>query len=161
MVWGPEKAVRELPDYIQAAFTDEASALYNELRHNRLTVILIPAPRPMHSGHMIRAVESENPSWYRDLYHSVAHFRRDRSMAALDRIRKGQDGEMGSVRPFRDSFRYDFLYRDVIMQRLVVGYAVEEHTVKPDPKIKRFFRQSSQPHKSPDLEFRLRTQRVH
>ena len=160
MVWGPEKPVKELPDYIREAFLDEAQALYHDLKHNRLTVILVPAPDPRHSGHMIRAVESENPSWYRDLYHAAAHFRRDRSMAALDRIRKGQDSALGSVKNFQDSFRYDFLYRDVIMQRLVIGYDVEEHTVRPDPKIKWFFRQSGQ-HQSHDLEFRLRPQRGH
>jgi hypothetical protein len=37
------------------------------LKHNKLTVKLVPAPEPKHPMHRIRVVESQNPEWYREL----------------------------------------------------------------------------------------------
>lgn len=44
-----------------------ALALLAELCEYRLDVCLVPAPRPKHPCHMVRAKVSENPSWYRKL----------------------------------------------------------------------------------------------
>lgn len=44
-----------------------AAALLAELCEYRLEVCLVPAPRPKHPCHMVRAKVSVNPSWYRKL----------------------------------------------------------------------------------------------
>lgn len=40
--------------------------LFDLKRGDGLRVCLIPAPDPKHSGHCVRAVESENPRWYQN-----------------------------------------------------------------------------------------------
>lgn len=44
----------------------DAKMMLDELLSSELSVILIPAPEPKHSGHQIRAVESQNCQWYRE-----------------------------------------------------------------------------------------------
>lgn len=44
-----------------------AAHLLLELRNQRLSVSLAPAPRPAHQGHMVRVVDGSNPGWYREL----------------------------------------------------------------------------------------------
>lgn len=68
--WDSDKPIRYLPPAIRHFFEGEANYLFDDLRWNRLTVILVPAPYPMHQSHMIRATVSKNPEWYRDLYAS-------------------------------------------------------------------------------------------
>lgn len=47
--------------------TERFELMLQELRSNHLTVVLVPAWPEKHCGHMIRSVESQNPSWYREL----------------------------------------------------------------------------------------------
>ena len=49
---------------------------------------LVPAPRPTHSGHMIRV--SNNPDWYQDLYADTPNIRRDRTLKSLARLAGGR-----------------------------------------------------------------------
>lgn len=44
-----------------------AAQLLADLQEHRLTVELLPAPRPIHDLHHIRVVTDANPSWYRTL----------------------------------------------------------------------------------------------
>lgn len=44
-----------------------AAELLADLAEHRLTVELLPAPRPMHPDHMVRVVTDANPTWYRRL----------------------------------------------------------------------------------------------
>ena len=60
-----------------------------ELRASPMRVILAPAPRPHHSGHKIRVVESRPPAWYMEIYRRRWWFKRARFLAALDRISRG------------------------------------------------------------------------
>lgn len=46
---------------------NEFAQLRDELESSALCVILVPAPEPMHSGHMVRMAVECNPAWYRDL----------------------------------------------------------------------------------------------
>ena len=39
--------------------------MYFELLEKSLEVVLVPAPEPKHSIHMIRVCQSKNPDWYR------------------------------------------------------------------------------------------------
>ena len=41
--------------------------MYYEMQEQFLHTVLIPAPDPMHTGHMIRVVDNTNPDWYREL----------------------------------------------------------------------------------------------
>lgn len=138
MGWCIEKAVSELPDKLAEEFREEAKGLLKELEENRLTVVLIPAPEPKHISHMIRAVENNNPHWYRELYHSHWNFRRDRSIKALKRLAEGNDkeysGRKGAVKSY---FKYDKIYREFILDRLVNGYFEEDGMEIPPSKRKR------------------------
>lgn len=44
-----------------------ARRMLRELDRGGLEVILIPAPEPIHSTHMIRAVANQNPQWFRKM----------------------------------------------------------------------------------------------
>lgn len=41
--------------------------MYNELISQSLQVVLVPASKPMFSGHKIRLAVNHNPQWYREL----------------------------------------------------------------------------------------------
>ena len=105
--------INELSFKSRKMYTEEAKSLLDELENNRLTVILIPAPSPQHTSHMIRYIENQNPDWYKNLYHSHSGFRRDLSLRALDRIKREED------RHFRiGPYKYDSIYRELIQNRL-------------------------------------------
>lgn len=44
-----------------------AEIMLKQLDREALEVVLIPAPDQKHSGHHLRAVENQNPHWYREL----------------------------------------------------------------------------------------------
>ncbi len=119
MEWDPSKPIRELPKRLEEIFSEEARILYHELESNRLEVTLIPAPDPQFQGHKIRYVENTNPGWYRNLYHSINHFRRDRSLDSLLRISLKKDWADDGF-PFCS---YDLTYRNLILNRLAEGHS--------------------------------------
>ena len=65
MEWDSFSPVKLLPDNIRDLFTEEAGYLFHDLKDNRLEVVLISAPGPRFSGHKIRAIQNENPEWYK------------------------------------------------------------------------------------------------
>ncbi len=139
MSWNCRKPIAELPVRIAELFSFEAASLLDELQENRLTVILIDAPERKHTTHKIRAVESSNPDWYRELYHSHRHFRRNLSEDSLRRISNGRDGEFASRHRW-SPYKYDNLYRGLILERLTEGYVSDRWgRVPPVGKIKGFF----------------------
>ncbi len=90
---------------------ETAQWMADQLRHERLDVVLAPAPDSRHHGHAVRVVQGRNPEWYRDLCQSrTSKRKRARSrlhdtaiqrrcvLPALKRIARGE------VR-----FGYDFL----------------------------------------------------
>jgi hypothetical protein len=117
-MWDPSKPLADLNnETIRNIFLDYARFLYYDLESNKLDVVLVPAPDPKHCNHMIRKAINNNPQWYSDLYWSNKHFRRDRSINALERIVDEKD------RPFRSlPFKYDAVYRELIFEHLTQGY---------------------------------------
>jgi hypothetical protein len=139
MSWSIDKSVSELPDKIAKEFRSEAKGLLKELEDNKLQIGLVPAPEPKHSSHMIRVVLQSNPFWYSNLYQDYWNFRRDRSLKALKRLAEGKDmpysGEKGAVQCY---FRYDKIYREFILDRLVNGYFEEDGMeIPPSKKIRK------------------------
>jgi hypothetical protein len=132
MMWTPEHPSRELPRSIRKFFHREAYNIQDELEAGG--VELVPAPEPKHACHMIRV--SRNPDWYRDMYWSRDHFRRDRSLAALQRIRKSLD-EPTLVRRIQN--HYDTVYRALIQDRLLLGYDIGTGVIAPEPDVQHFF----------------------
>lgn len=70
------EAIQETAQYMLATMLEATPA-----------IILVPAPRPAFSGHMIRL--SQNPKWYRELYADTPNIRRDRTIASLKRLSLG------------------------------------------------------------------------
>lgn len=128
MTWSPELPVHELPKILQKYFVVEARYLLADLRQNRLEVVLIPAQNPKHHSHKVRAVQNQNPDWYRDLYHSTRHFRRGRSINALERICSLAD-QLPKENP--KQYQYDVVYRQLIFERLTEGYITNGCPVLP------------------------------
>ncbi len=122
MSWDCTRPIRELPTAVSHVFQYGAKYFHGDLAENRLKVTLINAPDPHFTGHMIRQVESMNPRWYSDLYHSVAHLKRTRSLRSLERIMFGRDlpyvEQRGAVHPWGG---YDTLYRQLIQDCLTAG----------------------------------------
>ncbi len=141
MVWDADKPIRYWPAPIRKYFKEEAKFLYHHLELNKLKIILIPAPEQKHCGHKIRVVDQSNPEWYSELYQSLAHFRRDRSLRSLQRISKAEDQlfvnyNCGAL-PYKN--HYDRVYRETIFKRLVEGHTTEGYEFKPKLKVCRFF----------------------
>ena len=131
-MWTPEQPLKKLERKIASYFSEQADFLYQELRNNQLKVILIPAPEQKHFEHKIRAVESQNPEWYRVLYQQYLHFRRDRSLDSLQRI--------GRKRDYSASYSsYDFRYRTLILEQLVEGYELQGTFIPENEKVKGYF----------------------
>ncbi|MCK5564519.1 MAG: hypothetical protein KAJ07_04680 [Planctomycetes bacterium] len=42
-----------------------ARCMLKSMDYERLSVVLISAPNPKHDDHMVRATETNNPTWYR------------------------------------------------------------------------------------------------
>ena len=52
---------------ITSSIQKELKNMYYEMQEQFLHTVLIPAPDPMHTGHMIRVADNTNPDWYREL----------------------------------------------------------------------------------------------
>ena len=139
--WDEYQPIRLLPGKISNAFSKQAQYLYDDLAANKLHVVLVPAPAPMHYGHMVRRVETLNPEWYSALYAENPHFRRDRSFSALERIIDKTDGAFTDANCGIVSykFHYDRVYRKLIYQRLTQGYSVQGHDIEPNEVILAYF----------------------
>lgn len=133
-MWDINQPIKMLPREIRRYYAEDADYLYKDLKSNYLEVILIPAPMPNHPTHKVRAVQNRNPEWYRELYWSIKHFRRDLSLRALDRIRKEEDGTY-KVSPFK----YDSRYRELIHERLIEGYMENGCEMPPNNIVREFF----------------------
>ena len=107
--------IRNYPEFIKRKFIDKAEYLKKNLLENYLHVVLIPAPYPCHSAHMIRCVDNENPEWYKDLYHSREYLKRSRCLDSLTRISTNNDFPSISF-PFST---YDSLFRELIYNSLI------------------------------------------
>lgn len=44
-----------------------AGIMLKQLKNNKLSIVLIPAPEPKHPDHKIRSAEETNPDWYSKL----------------------------------------------------------------------------------------------
>ena len=71
----------------------EASSMLRELTCASLQVVLIPAPYPQFSGHMIRSVTNENPKWYKKIFAERGYIHRDRIKNTLQKIINGHASE--------------------------------------------------------------------
>ncbi len=130
----PELPLKILPEEVCEIFTLQAEFLLNELKQNRLEVVLIPAPEPRFEGHKIRIVNSSNPTWYSELFHLHQYFRRDRSEAALRRISTLQDQAFDGVH-----YRFDSIYRELIKDQLENGFEWENEFIPPEEKVVEYF----------------------
>ncbi|NCC70832.1 hypothetical protein EOM09_04570 [bacterium] len=139
MIWSPKKEIAKLPEEIKPYYLSEAEYLFEDLRNNKLKIVLIPAPRKIHQMHMIRVLENPNPFWYKELYSSNNHFRRDRSIKSLIRIIEKKDKEFKNIK-----YKYDFVYRELIHDRLINGFDDEKgNKIYPNNKVKYFFEEIS------------------
>ena len=143
--WNYKQPINYLPEKIKNLFVEQANYLLHELENNKLKVVLVPAPDPHHIGHMIRSVEERNPGWYRELYHSYSHFKRNRSIEAIKRIATLKDKEF-KIRPYAP-YKYDMVYRTLILERLTEGYSEcilgledKESKIHSNKKARMFFR---------------------
>jgi hypothetical protein len=67
--WDPGLPLVHYPAPVPELFSEQACLMLRELREQYLSVVLVPAPRPMHAGHKIRVADNRNPEWYRRLWH--------------------------------------------------------------------------------------------
>lgn len=133
-MWDPARPTKELPVYIRRYFYNCVDELFDELKYKRMIVGLIDAPKPRFDGYKIRVLYSPNPEWYSRLYSACEHFRRDRSLSALEKIKNEKD------RPFKvRPYRYDWIYRTFIFERLTGVDNNGSEKRRPAKKVCRFF----------------------
>jgi len=144
MNWNPNNQLSQLPKDILKKFADFADFLYQDLKINRLEVVLIPAPDPQFSGHKIRVVNNRNSGWYSNLYWSYSNLKRKRLMKALDMLRKTQDKDFRINKSGRYAFHiynysYHLLCRELIFDMLTEGYLDGSERIFPNNSIRSFF----------------------
>ncbi|MBI4152029.1 hypothetical protein HY496_03590 [Candidatus Woesearchaeota archaeon] len=138
--WNPELPIRYLPSEITLLFQKEADFLRKDLLDRRN---IISYRRPCESqfdGEWQRVAESFNPEWYRSLFRSTPHLKRQRTLHSLERIASARDlryrETYGCVHPFAS---YDTLYREEIRQRLTEGFLWESKFVPPNAMAEEYF----------------------
>lgn len=137
-----EKQIKYLPGEIAAVFSEVAAEMHSDLLENRLKVVLVHPERGLErfEGQMIRAVESKNPSWYRELYQATPHLKRSRTLKSLERISQVRDlpyrDQRGAVSPYGS---YDTRYRELIKERLTEGYEINGSFLAEHPLVATFF----------------------
>jgi hypothetical protein len=133
---------RDLSPYIKRLVLSEIGKMRDDLRHNYLDVTLVPAPVPMHSGHMIRVATNRNPSWYREIYGAL-EVKRDRIIASLERILSGSPSNKSS---------YDYMFLNIAKDRLIGGYEDEGTIIYPDNYVRVFLGLEPIEIEEPELE---------
>lgn len=76
-------------EFLKEVLAYEAKLLLADMLENPMIVVLMPAPEPRHSGHMVRRVISRPPSWYMDRFYrgrGRKTFKRKRFLRALQRV---------------------------------------------------------------------------
>ncbi len=139
--WDEFRPISILSKGIRDYFVGDALLLKQDLLAHKLRIILIPAPEQKHCGHKIRAVETENPAWYSNLYSQIPYFRRDRSLCALERIVLKEDKAFTDINcgVVRYKYHYDSVYRKLIFERLTKGFIHEGHRVGAQPEVCSYF----------------------
>lgn len=85
-----------------------AKVLRQELEANYLEVVLIPAKEPRHSGHQIRATQSQNAEWYKEFWSrhgrgpsSNGRYNKFRSLInrnrTIEALRRMEGGDLSGV----------------------------------------------------------------
>lgn len=140
-MWVPERPVIELPRRVRRAFQDHADYLHSDLLENRLEVVLIEAPEKNFSGHKIRLAENHNPGWYSCLYSRYSHFRRDRSLKALLKIKEAKDVEYTGKRRGAciHPHAFEFVYRELILEHLLNGLETKYEPMPPNDDVRAYF----------------------
>ena len=129
--WNPDLPINYLPDKIKETFITEADFLLHDLLNNKINISCESAPELRHSDHKVRVITHQNPEWYSQLYHSHNHFRRDRTLKALTRICNEKDGQF-KISPYK----YDATMRELILERMTMGYTYLGDRVPPEDEIK-------------------------
>ena len=144
-MWVPERPIIELPRSVRREFQSHADYLRSDLLEHRLQVSLAEAPQKNFSGHKIRVVENCNPDWYRELYSRYNHFRRDRSLKALLKIRDAKDKEYTGKRKGACSHphAFEFVYRELILEHLLNGLQTMYEPVPASDVVCAYFGKSS------------------
>src|SRR3989344_91154 len=83
--WNPYLPLSTLPKEIRKHFIKHANFLYEELRDNKLEVVLACAPWPYEDRNKIRMVENRPPRWFSEMYYSLKKSRKF-TLKALERI---------------------------------------------------------------------------
>ena len=151
-VWTPKLPLSQLPPNIVSPFREEAEVMLNELREHSLRVVLVPHPDPPNSGASLRAAEDHNPYWYSCLYEQDTQprkrvfykkkehtkkprrqrnvhrsdWKRKRTERSLKRLINGKDGRF-NPQTRHQAYRYDFLLRELLLERLTEGYDINLH----------------------------------
>ena len=134
MGWNPNLPISYINEKIRPYFLEDATYLLDQLVNNRLAVVLTPALKQQFSGHMVRSVENENPKWYKKLFRDYDNFRRDLSISSLERIKYGRDQHFKG-----SSYKYDSIYRELILQRLTEGYEEMGQEIPPNEEVCSYF----------------------
>jgi hypothetical protein len=115
-----------LPDRVYRSFLQMAENLLSELSMYRQEIVLVPAPQPMHDGHMIRMPTNQNPYWWSNLYNShPCKLDRKSFIGSLNRIKDRCD----------DDRKYDCFTRQTIKNFCVHGI----YGGDPDNTVKDYF----------------------
>ena len=104
---------------------EHAGVLYKDLKEHKLEVKLVK----ISDGRKKRALENENPSWYKKLirWGVIKGSNRYKIVNALEAISKSEDNRF-----CRHMYKNQSILRELIFERLTEGYIFKEINVQQD-----------------------------
>jgi len=123
-LWNPNIPVSYWPENIREKFMEHAGVLYRDLKEHKLEVKLVK----ISDGRKKRALENENPSWYKKLirWGVIKGSNRYKIVNALEAISKSEDNRF-----CRHMYKNQSIFRNLIFERLTEGYIFEENNAQP------------------------------
>jgi hypothetical protein len=147
--WDANILLKFFPKEISNYFSFEAELLFNDLKQNKLEVVLIPAPEPQFIEHKIRSAVHQNPIWYKNLYNRYSFnleyknkkTKRNRKVFNSKIKRKPSENSLGRISLKKDMPHcfHDFVYKDLIFHRLYYGEDYSGSKISPEKMIVEYF----------------------
>ena len=156
-LWSPDIPVSYWPKNIREKFMEHAGILYKDLKEHKLEVKLVK----ISDGRKKRALQNENPSWYKKLirWGVIKGSNRYKIVNALEAISKGEDNRF-----CRYMYKNQSILRNLIFERLTEGYIFGESNaqstlfsnengipVPPDREVAEYFGVKTDINKKPEM----------
>lgn len=115
--WVADFPVKELPEFLQDKYYNQAIYSLNDLEKNTLKTNLVKIVNCIYDSEYKRKTDGRLPDWYRELCSQNVNLRRNIVVKILEKIRDKKDKQHKNIK-----FRNHSLVRECIHGMLIDGY---------------------------------------